>query len=185
MPSRQRPGFRRLAAFRDNIRGVAALEFALVMPMLLILYLGGFAISGAASNWRKLTDTTGQLANVAAQYTTMQSTDAQGVMSAAAQIMAPFDTSNLSEVLTLVSISANGSATVTWSQAFNGGTALAKGTPVTLPANMLQPGMSVIWVQTAYVYTPIVGVDIVPPITMHNELYSAPRSSASIPCSSC
>jgi Flp pilus assembly protein TadG len=173
------------SSFRKDLRGAAAVEFAMVMPMLMILYLGGFAISQAASTWRKLSDTTSQLANVAAQYTTMQSNDAQGVMAAAAQIMAPYSTSNLSEVLTLVGVSAGGSATVTWSQAYNGGTALSQGAAVSLPTNMLQPGMSVVWVQTTYSYNPVVGANYVPAITMHDQIYSAPRSSPSIPCSSC
>jgi len=180
-----RHALRRQAAFRRDIRGTAAVEFALVMPMLLTLYLGGFAISQATSTWRKLAETTSQLANVAAQFTTMQSSDAQGVMAAAAQIMAPLDTSSLSEVLTVVGVNSGGSATVTWSQAYNGGTALAQGAAVTLPTNMLHSGMSVVWVQTTYTYNPVVGVSYVPPITMHDQIYSAPRSSASIPCSSC
>jgi len=175
----------RLGAFHRDTRGAAIVEFALVMPMLLTLYLGGFAISQATSTWRKLSDTTAQLANVAAQYTTMQSTDAQGVMTAAAQIMSPYSTSNLSEVLSVVGVSTSGVATVTWSQAYNGGSAIAKGTVVTLPANMLLPGMSVVWVQTQYAYTPVVGASYVPPITMKDQIYSAPRSSATIPCSSC
>ena len=176
---------RRFNAFHRDTRGVAIVEFALVMPMLMVLYLGGFAVSQAVGTWRKVSDATAQLANVAAQYTTMQNTDAQGVMAAAAQIMSPYSTTNLSEVLTLVSVSSAGAATVTWSQAYNGGSALAKGTAVTLPANMLQPGMSVVWVQTSYAYTPVVGGSFVPPITMHDQIYSAPRSSASIPCSTC
>ncbi len=173
------------SAVREDRRGSAIVEFALVMPMLMVLYLGGFAISQAVGTWRKLSDATAQLANVAAQYTTMQVSDAQGVMGAAAQIMSPYSTSNLSEVLTVVGVSAGGSATVTWSQGYNGGTALTKGSAVTLPANMLQPGMSVVWVKTSYTYSPVVGTSYVPPITMNDQIYSAPRSSATIPCSSC
>ena len=175
----------RFSAFRKDARGAAIVEFALVMPMLIILYLGGFAVSQAVGTWRKVSDATAQLANVAAQYTTMQSSDAQGIMAAASQIMSPYATSSLSEVLTLVSVSAGGTATVTWSQAYNGGTALTKGASVTLPPNMLLPGMSVLWVQTKYAYSPVVGASIVPAMTMNDQIYSAPRSSASIPCASC
>jgi len=173
------------SGFGRNERGAAIVEFALVMPMLMVLYLGGFATSQAVGTWRKLSDATSQLANVASQYTTMQATDAQGVMAAAAQIMSPYSTTNLAEVLTVVGVSASGSATVTWSQAYNGGSALAKGSPVTLPSNMLQPGMSVVWVQTSYAYSPVVGSTFFPAITMTDQIYSAPRSSATIPCSSC
>ncbi len=172
-------------AFHDDKRGAAIVEFALVMPMLMVLYLGGFAVCQAVGTWRKMSDATAQLANVAAQYTTMQASDTQGVMAAAAQIMSPYDTTNLSEVMTLITVSAGGSATVTWSQAYNGAAALTKGSAVTLPSNMLLPGMSVLWVKTSYRYTPVVGSGYVAPITMNDQIYSAPRSSATIPCGDC
>lgn len=172
-------------ALAGDRRGAVAVEFALVMPMLLVLYLGGFAISEAASTWRKLTDATSQITSVTGQFTSMQKSDTQGVMAAAAQIMAPYDTSTLKEVMTLVAVDANGKATVTWSQAYNGGTALAKTTVVTLPTGLAQPSTYVIWIQTSYTYTAVVGVSYVPAISMSTQLYGLPRSSASIPCSDC
>ena len=173
------------ARFKRDDRGVAVVEFALVVPVLLALYVGGFAVSNSAATSRKVTDTTAQITNVAAQFTSMQASDAQGLMAAASQIMSPYNTSALSEVLTLVGVDGNGKATVTWSQAYNGGAALAKGTPVTLPTNIAQPNMSIIWVQTAYFYNPTVGVNFVPPIHLAAQLYAIPRSSVSIPCANC
>jgi Flp pilus assembly protein TadG len=175
---------RALGVGRDA-RGAVSVEFALVLPLMLTLYLGGFATSEAVTTWRKLNDATAQLGNVAAQFTTMQASDAQGVMAAAAQIMSPYSTTNLAEVMTLVSVSAAGAATVTWSQAYNGGLPLAKGAPVTLPTGLVQAGMSVLWVQTSYTYSAGAGGSYVPPITMTNQIYAVPRSSTSIPCSDC
>jgi Flp pilus assembly protein TadG len=173
------------ARFRRDDRGVAAVEFALVTPMLLALYVGGFAMLNAAATSRKVTDTTAQVTNIAAQFTSMQASDAQGLMAASSQIMSPYSTSSLSEVLTLVNVDAKGNATVTWSQPYNGGVALAKTTPVTLPPNMAQPNMSVIWVQTSYTYKPTVGASYFPATHFQAQLYAIPRSSLSIPCSDC
>ena len=58
-------------AFCRDARGVAALEFALVVPMVIVVYAGGFEIAQAATVNRKLTDTTVQLANVTSQYTSV------------------------------------------------------------------------------------------------------------------
>lgn len=166
-------------------RGSIAVEFALIAPMLVLLLLGGAGLSGTVATWRKLCDTTAQLGNVTAQFTSMQAADAQGVLAASAQVMSPYSTTDLTEVMSLITVDNNGNATVTWSQAYNGGTALAKGSPVTLPTKLVMPGMSVISLKTTYPYTPLVGAGFVPSITMVDQLYTVPRSSASIPCSNC
>lgn len=170
--------------WRDE-KGAVAVEFAFVMPMLLVLYLGGFAASQGVATWRKMSDATYQVTSVTTQFLSMQKSDVQGVEAAASQIMAPYSTTALSELITEVGVDASGNATVTWSVPYNGATALAKKTPVTLPSNLTQPGTSVIWVQTSYAYTPVVGAAYVPSMTLTDQLYSAPRSTTSIPCSDC
>jgi len=175
----------RLQGFGRARRGTATVEFALVMPMLLVVYLGGIAASQAVSTWRKVCDTTSQVTNVIDQFTSAQASDVQGVMTAAAQIMYPFSTSSLKEVITEVSVNSSGSATVTWSQAYNGGVALAKGAAVTLPSSLAQPNATVMWVQASYAYTPVAGITFFPTVTMNQQLYGIPRSSSSIPCSNC
>ena len=68
---RARQSWRDLLAHTE---GVAAIEFALVIPMIILVYAGGFEIVQAATVNRKLTDTTVQLANVTTQYTSVAST---------------------------------------------------------------------------------------------------------------
>ncbi len=161
-------------------RGVAAIEFALVVPILIVVYVVGFEVADAATVYRKLTDTTVQLANVTAQYTTMDSSDVSTVMNASSQIMAPYPTTNLSIVLSEISTNSSGQATVTWSRAFQG-TALAAGALVTPPAGFQAASSSYIMVQTSYGYTPPFGAGFMGPITMTNEIFMVPRNSSSIP----
>ena len=78
---------RALRAWLADRRGVAAVEFALIAPVLLTLTLVGYETAMALSTYRKLTDTTVEMANVAAQYTTMSASDVSTVMNASAQIM--------------------------------------------------------------------------------------------------
>jgi Flp pilus assembly protein TadG len=175
-----------LRRFRPAAEGVAAVEFALIMPMLLAIYLGGYAAGQAAATYRKLSDATVQLANLTSQYTTMQASDAQGVMAAAAQIMAPYPTSSLSEVLTIINVDANGAATVAWSQSYPvAGKGLVKGASVAMPANIAQKSTSYIFVQTSYAFTPVVGSDFIGAIPMSDQIYILPRQSATVACSTC
>lgn len=174
-----------LRHFLRDRRGVAVLEFALVMPMLLFVSLGGYALSDAASTYRKLTDTTVETANVTAQYTTMQAADVQSVMAATAQIMAPYDTTSLTAVISIITTDVNSKATVLWSRAYQGGAALVKTAVFNLPPNLAQPSTSYVLVQTTYKFVPLTGSGLVASIPMQDQLLILPRQSASIPCSNC
>jgi Flp pilus assembly protein TadG len=172
-----RPLWRTLASDR---RGVAAVEFALVVPAVIIVYLAGFEVMEAATVYRKLTDTTVQIANVTSQYTAMSNTDTGNVMAASSQIMTPYSTGNLTIVLSEVTTNASGVGAVTWSQSYQG-TALATGTTMTMPTGFNTANTSYVLVQTTYAYQPVIGGAFIQPISMTNQIFMLPRSSSSIP----
>lgn len=165
---------------RARSRGVVALEFAAVAPMIVIMFLGTFQILNAVTAYRKLTDTTVELANITCQYTTMGQTDVNTVLNAAATIMAPYPTTPMSIVLSEVTTDNNGNATVTWSKAFQG-TPLAKGSSITMPTGFDTPNTNYIVVQSTYTFTPTIGESIVGSIPLSREAVMLPRASASIP----
>lgn len=168
---------RRLHADR---RGIAAMEFAAVAPMLVIVFIGGFQALDAVTALRKLTDATVQVANVAARYATMSQSDVNVVLGAATVIMTPYATTPLSIVLSEITLDANGQATVTWSQAFQG-TPLSPGAPVAMPPGFDTPNTSYIMVQTTYQYIPPLGGGLIGPVTMTRQSVMVPRASSSIP----
>ena len=161
--------------------GVAAIEFALVIPLVIIVYAGGFEIVQAATVNRKLTDTTVQLANVTTQYTSVQaSSDLANIAGASAQIMAPYPTSSLTTVITEVQTDASSNGKVAWSQGY-GAPCLAKNSAVTLPAGFASPNSFYVLVQTTYSYTPTIGSAFVHTIPMTDQIFMVPRQSTSIP----
>lgn len=167
--------------WRRDGRGVAAVEFALTAPVLIVAFLGTYEGFQAAAAYRKLSSTTTEMANVVSQYTTMGASDVSTVMNASAQIMAPYSTSNLSIVLSEITTSSSKVATVTWSQAYNGGTALTAGASFTLPTSLQTASTSYMLVQTTYAWTPLVAGGPVGSIHMTDQMYTLPRSSSSIP----
>jgi Flp pilus assembly protein TadG len=167
--------------FRRAESGAAMVEFAMIIPVLIVLYLGGYQASQAVAVYRKTADTTVELGNVATQYTTMSDTDVSTVMNAASQVMYPYDTSTLAIVLSEIVTDAKGKATVSWSKANSNGTGLAQGSVVQLPAGMAQPNTYYVLVNTSYRYTPWVNFGFSSPVTMTSQIYRLPRQSASIP----
>jgi Flp pilus assembly protein TadG len=95
-----------LARLRDERNGVAAVEFALILPLLITLYLGCVELTQGIMASRKvailsrtLSDLTAQqLTTVTSPCTTASICDAQMslIFSASAAVMSPFSTANLS-----------------------------------------------------------------------------------------
>jgi Flp pilus assembly protein TadG len=175
----RRPGTRSLRDLAADRRGVAAVEFALLVPVVIVVYLAGFEVMEAATVSRKLTDTTVQIANVTSQYTSMSSTDVANVLGASSQIMTPYPTTSLSIVLTEVTVDSSGVGQLDWSEGYQGGTPLTS--PVTMPSGFQTKGASYILVQTTYAYQPVIGGAFVSPISMKNQIFMLPRSVSMIP----
>lgn len=158
-------------------RGVSAVEFALVAPLMVSLYLGCVEISGGVSADRKVSLTASTVANLVAQSTTLSSDDMNNVLDAATAIMQPYSASGLSITVSCIAIDGNKAATVKWSKARNG-------TPLSgtanIPTDLKVPNTQIILAQASYIYTPTVGYTITGPLTLSDRMYMMPRISAPI-----
>ena len=165
--------------FARAAEGASAVEFALVLPVLMTIYFGGYLVCEVAAAYRKVTLTAHTVADLTTQYTSMSATDVANVIGASTQVMAPFATTNLTIVLSEFQVTAAGVATVTWSQALNA-TPLRVGTPITLPPGVAQPATSIVLASVGYSYLPVVGYKLTGPIAMSSQLYMSPRQVGSI-----
>ncbi len=148
MTSPVRNFLRRLAGNRD---GVSAVEFALIAPVMVLLYLGMVEISLALSVDRKVTNAASALADLVAQDDIITDNEMTDILNAGAAIIAPYDPANFSVRISSVSMALTGNVEVDWSDA-SGMTPRAEGSQPTLPDGVLTTGRSVIWVEVAYAY---------------------------------
>ncbi|MGE3150322.1 MAG: TadE/TadG family type IV pilus assembly protein [Pseudorhodoplanes sp.] len=169
----------RLRGFARDRRGVSAVEFALMAPLMLTLYFGTVEISQGISVKRKLSLTARAVADLAAQTTNITNADMTNLLNASAAVVSPFPSDKLSVIVSLVTIDANSKATITWSDAYND-TARAKGSAVTLPAGLLVPSTALVWSEVKYAYKPTVGYMVTGTVSMSDKLYMRPRLSDSI-----
>ncbi len=167
---------RRLAT---DERGVSAIEFAMLLPLMVTLYLGSVEVSQGIAADRKVTMTARAVADLASQVSTINNAAMTNVLAAASSVMTPYDVSKAKVTVSLITIDGNSKATITWSDSLNG-TARTKGSTVTLPSALLIANSSLVWGETSFTYTPVVGYVISGSLNLKDQIYMRPRLSDTI-----
>ncbi len=162
-----------IRAARDN-RGVSAVEFALLAPVMIGLYFGCAEIANGVGADRKVSLISAALANLSAQVTTISASDMSNIFDASSAIIAPYSASNLRMTVTCIKIDANKVATVKWSQT-RGGTANSGG--MTIPSALAVANSTLILSEASFAYTPTVGYTISGTLTLSDKMYMSPRIS--------
>lgn len=164
--------------FGRDRRGVSAVEFALLAPIMITLYFGCVEVSGGVAADRKVSLTSAALANLAAQTSSISSDDMSNMLDAASAIIAPYDASKLKITVSCLNIGANKIATVKWSATKNG-TVRAPGSTYSFDASTSALDVAstqLILAEASYAYTPVVGMVITGTITLSDRMFMAPRS---------
>jgi Flp pilus assembly protein TadG len=169
----------RLKSLVGDKRGVAAVEFAMLLPLMMTLYLGVVEVSQGIAIARKVTLTSRTLADLASRVSTISNADMTNILNASSTVLSPYPVSNLKVVVTAVTINSAGSATVAWSDTLNG-TAKTVGAAVTLDAALAVPSTTLIMSEVEYVYTPTIGYVVTGSLTLRDKMYMRPRQSTTV-----
>jgi Flp pilus assembly protein TadG len=164
----------RLATFAGATQGVAAVEFAAVLPVMVIMYLGMTEVGQGVSADRKLTLLARALGDLAAQASTIDDTEMSNIFNAAGSVLVPYDSSLSTMAVSSVVVDANGKATVCWSNARNR-SPRTKGQVVALPAGINTPSTSLIMAEGSYPYTPTIGYVVTGTLNLNETVYMRPR----------
>ena len=166
-------GVKRL--FRDR-RGTSAVEFALIAPFMILLYLGAVEISLALSIDRKITSAASALADLVAQDDVITDGEMADIMTASRVIISPFDTAPLRVRITSVLMNGSDEVRVQWSDAV-GLTPYAAGGSAPVPVGVLQRNRSVIMVEVEYRYDTMFNELGVSQFDINEVFYLRPRQS--------
>ena len=168
-----------MGRFARDRRGVSAVEFALVAPLMITLYVGTTEVSQAITAGRKATLVARTVGDLASQVSSISNAGMNDILKASSAIVAPFAPSNLKVTVSCVTIDANGKATISWSDTFQGA-AHGTGSAVTLPPALNVANTSVIWTEVQYDYTPSIGYVLTGTLALKNEMYMRPRLSDTV-----
>lgn len=174
---------RRLSAWRrwrSDRRGLAAIEFAMIFPVMVGMYMGSVEISQVLTLDRKITTITAATSDLVAQEKTIDDTMIADIFAAASSMIVPYDELQITIVVSsVVADPDDGSTTVDWSDTLKG-TARTPGQAVTVPAGLIGPGESLIYTEVTYQYDSIIGHFVSDGFTIDDEFYAKPRRTLKI-----
>jgi Flp pilus assembly protein TadG len=181
-PGRQ---WRSLDGWPAEERGAAAIEAAIILPLLVMIFAGMVEMSQAFTVKRRVYTVASAAADLVAQSQTVTTSDLNDIASIGTQLMLPFSSTGLT--LTITSVAENSQSKITvqwscsWSNLSSSANCTAGGAAYTgLPSGLLNPGQSVIIGQTSYPYKPAIGEFLTGGLTFTASSYFRPRLAAAV-----
>jgi Flp pilus assembly protein TadG len=167
-------------------RGVTALEFALVAPIMIALLFGMTEIVSGLAAKRRVAHTASTIADVVSQVQRINKAEVEDTLTASTIIMSPLPTgTDLKLRVSSVVVDDKGqNPTVAWSVAKND-TKRAPGNPPTLPTGVVRASEGVIVAEVTYTFRSLTE-HFMPGIREMKEVYYLrPRRSAVVTCEDC
>jgi Flp pilus assembly protein TadG len=182
----QRSGRRLL---RDR-SGLAATEFAFIVPLMLVTFFATVELSAGIAVDRKVTLVARTLSDLVSQAVSVTDSDLKNVFSASYGVLSPYPTDTVTATISEIYVNDAGVAKVQWSQtakvAQNGTTIAATlttparkaGDTITIPNGLKVAKTYMILSEVGYLYKPVVGYVVAPAgITLSDLSYTRPRQS--------
>lgn len=141
------------SALRADSRGTALTEFAILLPVLLLMYLGGFQLIDAFSCSRRVSISARALADLTSQYSSVTDNQMTDILKASALILTPYDNAGAQLRVSQIKVDASAKATVSWSRSSTNTTSFPVGTEIYgLPPSLTTSGTTLIYSEVNYTY---------------------------------
>ncbi len=174
----------RLRSFARDRRGVSAVEFALVAPILIVAYLGLAELALGMMASRRASHLAATIGDLAAQSETLTDANITDLFAIGTSMMDPFATgTNLKMRITSVKMISS-KATVQWSDAQNW--PKNSGTIASITTSQLSEGESLIMTEVEYDYSSPIGLflqadhNFLPSANFKDTFYHHPRNGAAV-----
>ena len=168
-----------LKRFKTDERGLAAMEFALITPVMMLLYYGTAELTIGMMAEQRASHAASVVADLAAQESTLNTAGMTDIFSVGAAILKPFPTASLKLRVTDVKADNMGVPKVIWSRA-QGLSQLSTGAASGFPAGLLAAGDAVIMAEVEYTYDSPIHQALPNALTFHEKFYLRPRRSAEV-----
>lgn len=178
-PLTRRTRWRGIQGIWYNEKGVSAVEFALIAPLMILIYFGSIELSLLMRADRRVTSTASSLGDLTARLSTASDADMQELYAAATVLMQPYPANTSRMRITSVVDTGDGTTRVDWSDGFNM-TPYTKGALITVPAGLVPTPGSVIVSEVEFEYESTIGLVLDTSRTLKDVFYLRPRRVTSI-----
>jgi Flp pilus assembly protein TadG len=181
-PGPRSKGF--MTRLRRDQRGISAVEFALLAPVMIAFYFGLTEFCQGYMAQKRLSHTASAVGDLVAQTDTLTRHQLDDIIAIGSMIMKPFNDTTLTTRISSVTRDANGVAKVDWSRAHRIAPLRSNAT-VTVPDGVIANGESLIMTETSYDYASPIQY-LMPAVTkFSNVFYLRPRRVEKVTCSNC
>ncbi len=199
-PAATRVGSILSCLFSDR-RGVAALEFALIVPLLMAMYFVTMEVSQAIEANKKVSRVGDMVADLVTQQPSISKSELEAIMQIGEATLQPYNRSQPTIAITAIQITdeTTPKVQVVWSRTLVNGTFSSgevAGSITTVPAALEVKGSFLVRAESSLAYAPVItwAASSKPAlglaaafdgISMKETYYLRPRRSITIPCPDC
>lgn len=165
--------------FRRSDRGLAAIEFALIIPVMLVTFFGIAEIANYILAARKVSNVASSAADLVAQDAVIDDGEMADIMGALDVVLRPFDPDEAQIRITSVVADSDGETTAAWSDARNTG-AYAEGSPIDVPDGIVPDNQGIVMTEVSFTYKTLFGMFLTDGMTVSDTFYLKPRRSTTV-----
>ena len=172
---------RGVKSLKTNQDGVSAVEFALIAPLMVLIYFGGIELSFLMEADRRVTTVSSTIGDLTSRATTLDTDEVGDIFAASNQLILPLDPNIAQLRISSLIADENGTVTVDWSD----GCRIAARSPGSsvddLPNNIVPALGSIIMAEVSYNYeSNIQYLPVTQEVLLEDRFYLRPRRSAII-----
>jgi Flp pilus assembly protein TadG len=171
----------RMKSFIEDRRGVSAVEFALIAPILIMTYLAMAELTLGMMASRRTSHLAATIGDLAAQSETLTNANVTDLWAIGSSMLQPFDAgTNLKIRLTCVTMGADNVARVNWSDSKNMDEYADNQTMANITTDQISPGESLVMTEVEYDYVSPIGKFLPGDTNFKDTFYHHPRNGTAI-----
>lgn len=181
---------RTVRTLRGDRSGVGAVEFALIAPVLIVLYMGSLEISVAMSVNKKLARAASTIADLVTQDSSVDKAFLNSMVNVAESVMTPFPSDGMKVKITGIAIDSTGVGKASWSWQEDGTRPYTNNSTQALPDELAIPDTFLVRTEVEFDHKLLLFVPDLPKIDvrtlqMKKIYHLRQRIGDNVACSNC